>query len=169
MLEVGNGGMTHEEEKTHFALWAIAKAPLIIGCDLTTVNKDSLAILTNAELIAVNQDPDSKQAVCTINCSRWDRFIRTPTVHTTKLGGGAIVASITNWRAIGYGKFEFNLGEIGVVPAPGEDVMITDLWTGERKFHNNGSLFFVSEIAGHGNATFKFEIAPTKPVSLTQN
>ena len=35
MLEVGNGGLTLEEEKTHFALWAISKAPLIIGCDLT--------------------------------------------------------------------------------------------------------------------------------------
>ena len=37
MLEVGNGGMTVEEERTHFALWAMSKAPLIIGCDLTTV------------------------------------------------------------------------------------------------------------------------------------
>lgn len=54
MLEVGNGGMTEDEEKTHFALWAIAKAPLIIGCDLTTVKKSSLDILMNESLIAVN-------------------------------------------------------------------------------------------------------------------
>jgi len=78
MLEVGNGGMTNDEEKTHFALWAIAKAPLIIGCDLTTVKKDSLDILMNEKLIAVNQDPNSKQAVCTINCSIWHRLIRSP-------------------------------------------------------------------------------------------
>ena len=38
MLEIGNGGLTHEEEKTHFALWALAKAPLIIGCDLSTAS-----------------------------------------------------------------------------------------------------------------------------------
>jgi len=37
MLEIGNGGMNEEEEKTHFALWAIAKAPLLIGCDLSKV------------------------------------------------------------------------------------------------------------------------------------
>lgn len=60
MLEVGNGGLTHEEEKTHFALWAFAKAPLIIGCDLTTVSADSLAILTNSRLIEVNQDINAK-------------------------------------------------------------------------------------------------------------
>lgn len=47
MLEVGNGGLTVEEEKTHFALWAISKAPLIIGTDLTTINDDSLNILKN--------------------------------------------------------------------------------------------------------------------------
>jgi alpha-galactosidase len=60
MLEVGNGGMTIEEEKTHFALWALAKAPLIIGCDLTTVRPESLKILKNSNLIAVNQDPAAK-------------------------------------------------------------------------------------------------------------
>jgi len=47
MLEIGNGGMSETEEQTHFALWAFAKAPLIIGCDLTNVNKSSLAILKN--------------------------------------------------------------------------------------------------------------------------
>jgi alpha-galactosidase len=56
MLEVGNGGLTLAEERSHFALWAFAKAPLIMGCDLNTVSKDSLAILKNKNLIAINQD-----------------------------------------------------------------------------------------------------------------
>lgn len=54
MLEIGNGGLGHFEEKTHFALWSISKAPLIIGCDLTKVKNESLAIMTNEEIIAVN-------------------------------------------------------------------------------------------------------------------
>lgn len=54
MLEVGNGGMTVDEEKTHFALWALAKAPLIIGCDLMTIRAESLAILKNKAIIEVN-------------------------------------------------------------------------------------------------------------------
>ena len=45
MLEIGNGGMTLTEERSHFALWAFVKAPLIIGCDLNKVSNDSLAIL----------------------------------------------------------------------------------------------------------------------------
>jgi len=60
MLEIGNGGLTHEEEKTHMALWALAKAPLIIGCDLTIAPQSSIDILMNKDLIAVNQDPESR-------------------------------------------------------------------------------------------------------------
>jgi len=78
MLEIGNGGLTHEEEKTHFALWAIAKAPLIIGCDLSIAPQSSLDILMNTDLIAVNQDPESRQATCFIGCSRWEEFWRLP-------------------------------------------------------------------------------------------
>jgi len=47
MLEVGNGGLNQEEEMTHFALWAFVKAPLIIGCDLNKISKESLDILSN--------------------------------------------------------------------------------------------------------------------------
>ena len=57
MLEVGNGGMNFEEEKIHFGLWCISKAPLLIGCDITNMAKETLEILTNPEVIAINQDP----------------------------------------------------------------------------------------------------------------
>ncbi len=57
MLEVGNVGLTGIEDMTHFSLWAIAKAPLIMGCDLMTINGTALSILKNPEVIAVNQDP----------------------------------------------------------------------------------------------------------------
>ncbi|KAM0927704.1 hypothetical protein ACQ4PT_002711 [Festuca glaucescens] len=56
MLEVGNGGLTHDEYIVHFSLWAIAKAPLIIGCDVTGISKETLGILFNPEVIAINQD-----------------------------------------------------------------------------------------------------------------
>ena len=57
MLEVGNGGMTYEEYKVHFGLWSLAKAPLLIGCDITNMSEETFKILTNEEVIAVNQDP----------------------------------------------------------------------------------------------------------------
>jgi len=61
MLEVGvvRGDetpteMTDEEEKTHFALWALQKAPLIVGADLRSIRKSSLDILMNKDILAVS-------------------------------------------------------------------------------------------------------------------
>ena len=61
MLEVGNGHMTIDEYKVHFGLWALSKAPLLIGCDVTNMSKEIFDILTNEEIIAVNQDELGKQ------------------------------------------------------------------------------------------------------------
>lgn len=62
MLEVGNGQMTTDEYQSHFALWAALKAPLLIGCSLSNMSPETLAILKNTEVIAVNQDSMGKQA-----------------------------------------------------------------------------------------------------------
>uniref|UniRef100_A0A7N2LR48 Alpha-galactosidase n=1 Tax=Quercus lobata TaxID=97700 RepID=A0A7N2LR48_QUELO len=56
MLEVGNGGMTNDECIAHFSLWAISKAPLILGCDVRNMTKETFDIISNKEVIAVNQD-----------------------------------------------------------------------------------------------------------------
>ncbi|CAA0834481.1 Alpha-galactosidase 3 [Striga hermonthica] len=57
MLEVGNGGMSYQEYRAHFSIWALMKAPLIIGCDVRNITSETLEILSNEEVIAVNQDP----------------------------------------------------------------------------------------------------------------
>ena len=56
MLEVGNGGMTDTEYKTHFSLWAEMAAPLLIGTDLRKATPETLAIYGNRDVIAVDQD-----------------------------------------------------------------------------------------------------------------
>jgi alpha-galactosidase len=56
MLEVGNGGMTIPEYRAHFSLWALLAAPLIAGNDVRSMAPEIKEILTNPEVIAVNQD-----------------------------------------------------------------------------------------------------------------
>jgi alpha-galactosidase len=56
MLEIGNGGMSTDEYKTHFSLWAMVAAPLISGNDLRTMTPDIKDVLMNSEVIAVDQD-----------------------------------------------------------------------------------------------------------------
>jgi alpha-galactosidase len=57
MLEVGNGGMTTVEYRSHFSFWCLLAAPLIAGNDVRNMTPDIKAILTNKEVVAVDQDP----------------------------------------------------------------------------------------------------------------
>ncbi len=61
MLEVGNGGMTDTEYRSHFSLWALLAAPLMAGNDLRSMSPATREILTNKEVIAVDQDPMGKE------------------------------------------------------------------------------------------------------------
>lgn len=61
MLEVGRG-MTFEEDKSHFSMWCILSSPLAIGCDMETMSAETKTVLTNKEVIAVNQDIAGLQA-----------------------------------------------------------------------------------------------------------
>jgi alpha-galactosidase len=61
MLEVGNGGMTIPEYRAHFSFWALLAAPLIAGNDVRSMSPEIKEILTNREVIAVNQDKLGRQ------------------------------------------------------------------------------------------------------------
>lgn len=72
MLEVGNGGMTDTEYRSHFSMWAVMAAPLLIGSDLRSASAETFEILGNREVIAVDQDPLGKQgAVVSSAGGRW--------------------------------------------------------------------------------------------------
>ncbi|MGW5748785.1 NPCBM/NEW2 domain-containing protein [Amycolatopsis sp. NPDC003861] len=72
MLEVGNGGMTTEEYRSHFSLWAMMAAPLLIGADLRKVSAANFDVLRNTEVIALDQDRHGVQArVLSNQDGRW--------------------------------------------------------------------------------------------------
>ncbi|MCX4552599.1 MULTISPECIES: NPCBM/NEW2 domain-containing protein [unclassified Streptomyces] len=72
MLEVGNGGMTDTEYRTHFSMWSIMASPLLIGTDLRKASAETYDIVTNKEVIAVDQDPLGKQGkVLSSEGGRW--------------------------------------------------------------------------------------------------
>lgn len=61
MLEVGNGGLTPDEERSHFTLWCMLAAPLLAGNDLRNMPAATKAMLTNRDVIAIDQDPLGRQ------------------------------------------------------------------------------------------------------------
>jgi alpha-galactosidase len=64
MLEIGNGGMTTEEYKTHFSLWCMLAAPLLAGNDIQSMTAETRSILLNKEVIELDQDTLGKQCFC---------------------------------------------------------------------------------------------------------
>ncbi|MGW0858863.1 glycoside hydrolase family 27 protein [Streptomyces sp. NPDC002690] len=110
MLEVGNGGMTDTEYRTHFSLWSQMAAPLLIGSDIRAATPATLTILKNTDVIAVDQDSLGKQGtvvsssgglvVMTKQLANGDRSVTltnenasTATVSTTAAAAGLPAAS----------------------------------------------------------------------------
>ena len=88
-LEVGNKGMTFNEQRTNFSLWAILAAPLIAGNDLTQMTPETRSILLNKEVIAVDQDPLGKAGDRAYEEGPLD-------VWTRPLSGGAVAVGLFN-------------------------------------------------------------------------
>ncbi len=63
MLEVGNGALTKGEDRAHFSMWAMLAAPLIAGNDIRNMTADTKEVLTNKDVIAINQDKLGVQAL----------------------------------------------------------------------------------------------------------
>lgn len=66
MMQIGNG-MSYEEDKSHFAMWCMMSTPLMLGNDLNSISSETLSIISNSELIALDQDPACLQATVVKN------------------------------------------------------------------------------------------------------
>lgn len=153
MLEVGNHIFTEPEEQTHFSLWAIAKSPLTIGCAVkdtyTTVSDSSLAILKNADVIALNQDSLGKA----VNLTR--RYTDSGfDVWAGPLSEDRTVVALVNWNNQTV-TGELMLPDAGVQSAG----HVKDIWN--KKTASNVITQYKQTIAAHG--TLLLELADTSP------
>lgn len=71
MLEVGNGVLTDTEARAHFSMWCILAAPLMAGNDIRSMNAETKAILTQKDLIAIDQDPPGYKATESAKRATW--------------------------------------------------------------------------------------------------
>ena len=98
MMEVGNGGMTADEYKTHFSLWAMLAAPLIAGNDVRNLTEETKEILLNRDVIAVDQDPQGTQGYRLSkdgNSEIWVRPLAKGTYAVALFNRGAASAQIS--------------------------------------------------------------------------
>jgi alpha-galactosidase len=138
MLEVGNGGMTETEYRSHFSLWALLAAPLIAGNDLRHMTPAIQEILTNQEVVAVDQDPlgnEGRPVARHGDLEVWARPLADGSRAVILLNRGTTEQEIgVNWEELGY---------------PGHlTAAVRDLW--QHKDLGNFTGKFTASVSSHG-------------------
>jgi alpha-galactosidase len=117
MLEIGNANLTETECRTHMGLWAMLAAPLIAGNDVRNMTASILDILTNREVIAVDQDPAGRQGRRVWQSGQQEVWAR-------KLADGDSAVAVFN-RADREAKVTFRWADVGIPKTPSH---VRDLW-----------------------------------------
>jgi alpha-galactosidase len=136
MLEIGNGGMTNDEYRTHFSLWALAAAPLLAGNDIRVMSPATAAMLLNTEVIAVDQDPLGVQA-SPVDIGELQRWIK-------PLSDGSVAVGVVNLSSSA-AQATVNASDLGLA---GTVIDARDLWQHQNVQFTGGS--YSATVAPHG-------------------
>jgi alpha-galactosidase len=157
MMEVGRGGLSDTEQRSHFALWAIMAAPLIAGNDVRSMSSATQAILKNAALIAINQDSLALQATQVSNDG-------TRRVLAKRLSNGDVAVALFN-QGSGSTTISTTTAAIG---KSGSSFTLTDAWTGATS-SSTGAIS--ATVPGHGTVVYRVSggSTTTPPPSTTSS
>lgn len=149
MLEVGNGGMTAEEYRTHFSLWAMMAAPLMAGNDLRTMTDEIREVLTNVEVIAVDQDPLGVQGRVVLDRGYGIQVWAKP------LSDGSVAVAVFNRRDESMDAY-VRWTDVGLEPGPAS---LRDLWLHEELgTHTDSGSYedrYTTHVPSHGVVLLK--------------
>ena len=146
MLEIGNGGMNNTEYRTHMSLWSLLAAPLLAGNDLRAMSPDTVAILTNREVIAIDQDPLGAQATRVSKEGDLE-------VWSRPLGDGSRAVGLFN-RGSAEARMTVRWSDIGVTGTQ----KVRDLWAHSDR--GTGTQAFWADVPSHGVVLLKVTPAP---------
>lgn len=134
---VGLTGCSDTQYKTHFSLWAFLGSPLMIGCDIRDMTPETLSILTNREIIAINQDAACRQPYPLRGIWHNDDLI----AYAKNLAGGDIAIGLFNLNEEKV-TARFNLDELGLPHSTQKTLRMTDLWTGREAVVRNANVLW---------------------------
>lgn len=115
--QIKGNGLSFYEYQTHMSLWTIACSPLMIGCDVRTLDSETAALLTNREVLAVNQDVlgiPGRRVRSENGCEVWVK----------PLADGSVAAAIIN-RGSWWNDFTLRASDLGMLDTP---KLVRDLW-----------------------------------------
>ena len=153
---VGLGGCSLEEYRTHFSAWAIFASPLIIGCDLRDIDPEAEKILTNKEVIALNQDARGAQPYIANEVWMKQNNDNTPVVARL-LANGDIAVALFNLKDE-KSRVDFRGDQIGLSPSTKVKLYARDLWSGEEfDIHN---YTYYTNIEPHACKLLRVKVVP---------
>lgn len=153
---VGFGGCTDVEYKTHFSAWAMLNSPLMLGCDVRNMTKETMDIILNKNIIAINQDPAGRQPFLVagdINSENRDQVY----IWAKHLEGGDIAIGMFNMTDIMQQPW-FGFSDIGLDHTANRALQITDLW--EDKMLGTFYDIFLARLQPHECKMFRCKIVP---------
>jgi alpha-galactosidase len=153
MLQVGNGSLTTNENRAHYSLWALLGAPLMLGNDLREMNQSIRDILTNRDVIAVNQDWGGSQG-------RKIRDFGLTEVWAKPMADGSVTVALLN-RGSGGATISTSAAELGLAGSSSYDTK--DLWTGAT---GTTAGAIGSTVDGHGVTVLRVNRSGTAQAGL---
>ncbi|PCH37488.1 glycoside hydrolase family 27 protein [Wolfiporia cocos MD-104 SS10] len=166
ILEVGNGDLTYEENKSHFTAWALLKSPLLIGTDLSAASPGIIEILSNKEILAINQDPVVGTSISPFRWglnADWTSNSSYPAQYWSGPSENGTVIMLLNTLDEPATMF-FNLTESPWIRA-GRQYAVRDLWT----HTDNGTAvrnFTATDVPAHGVVALLLQDAGNEPAGL---
>lgn len=125
---VGSLGCSDTEYKTQFALWCIYSAPLMLGGDIRTMNEGLLKLVTNRDLLRINQDLEARPAFLATELSWFPGRI----VLVKHLSDNELAVGFFNMTETG-GQIPFFLENIGLTASSGRALHMREVFTGEER------------------------------------
>jgi alpha-galactosidase len=154
MLEVGNGGMTDVEYRTHMSLWAMAAAPLIAGNDIANMSAATKAILVAPEILVVDQDSLGKQGTVASNANNLE-------ILSKPLVGGNVRAVALFNRGTTTANISVTWNQLGL---PAGSYAVRDLWA-QKDLGKFSTGYTAMAVASH--ATVMLGISPPSTAIAT--
>ena len=130
MLEVGNGELTLEENRSHFALWAAMKSPLIIGTALDQLSTDLVGVLKNKYLLAFNQDDVfGSPAMRSVENPNWSWNSTSPAEYWSGASQDGTLVLLFNPLGAD-AEMGIAWAEVPQLANNGDAFQVTEIWTG---------------------------------------
>lgn len=137
---VGLAGCTDTQYKTHFSIWAMLGSPLMIGCDVRSMNQATKDILMNKDLIAINQDRACRQPFKLTGAWENNDLL----LYAKYLEGGEVAVGLFNMSGEKT-TARFNLDMLGLPMSTGRTLKMREAWSGKEFTVTNGTVIYPLE------------------------